>query len=1076
MSYFVACLKDAFLLTLKINAMKQSTHSGNILLYVIMSFLFFIPFSAYAQNYQLTGSVLDGNNEPLIGANVIVAGTTNGTVTDIDGNFSLEVSPQAKLEVSYMGYIKQTIPLKGQKTIKVILKEDSQMLDETVVIGYGTMKKSDMTGAISSVNGDDLASRATTNPAEALQGKVAGVNILKSGGNAGAGIQVRIRGVKSMGSNEPLYIIDGFEGDIKTINPSDIASMEILKDGAAAAIYGSRAANGVVIVSTKTGKKGEVKVDFSAFVTFTGAAKKLEMLNAQEYLEMHDRMYQNAIDDWNSVVPDYYQKPGYLSFRDADGKVLNPTGFDTNWQDEMIGNGFAQNYNVSVRGGSDVANYSISYNHSDENGIFKGNKYVQDNARAKVNIKKYIFEFDANLGLKVTQSKQPQYSLKEMYMMSPLVPVYDKSQVSGYGLTDMEVDGVSLQLPNNRNVMADNHFVSDKVNGYDLIGNIGLTLNLAPWLKFKTAYSYNGYYENEKYHAEAYTADPKVPTKYPYNSSNNSYWYQQVFDNVLTFDKQFKKNSLTVMVGSSITAARKDNAGVGVEGKKTIYSVENGQIIGTEVPSGFADPTSPTINAGKGGTFTGDGTYWEYHRASFFGRANYSYASKYLFQATVRADGSSKFGQNNHWGVFPSVALGWRINEENFFPKNSAVSNLKLRASWGRLGNEDALGYYDYNPVMSSSNTQWLSYVQGGNPWLGYMNLYLLNNDLRWETTDTKNVGIDYGFFNNKLSGSINYYYNTTTDLLIEKVIAPSAGVYNSIVNVGKMRNTGVEFDINWSDNYRGFEYNIGFNLTTTSNKMLKADDNQVLYGTGLKYGTEHFPTQTLKGNPVASFFLYRTDGIFQTQEEADSYLDKNGNKMQPDAFAGDIKFKDVNGDGVLDENDKEYCGSGIPKVEANLSFGGSYKGIDLSFLIGSAWGNKLYNANRYNYEAMNSGSNFLKSALDAWTPEHRNTNVPRAVMDDFNGNSRESDRFLEDGDFIRLRQLQIGYTLPAKWMKKVYVDRCRFYVSGENLLTWTKYSGVDPEFSRSNILDTGVDSFIYPFTRSYVVGVQVTF
>ena len=290
------------------------------------------------------------------------------------------------------------------------------------------------------------------------------------------------------------------------------------------------------------------------------------------------------------------------------------------------------------------------------------------------------------------------------------------------------------------------------------------------------------------------------------------------------------------------------------------------------------------------------------------------------------------------------------------------------------------------------------------------------------------------------------------------------------------MRNTGVEFDINWSDNYRGFEYNIGFNLTTTSNKMLKADDNQVLYGTGLKYGTEHFPTQTLKGNPVASFFLYRTDGIFQTQEEADSYLDKNGNKMQPDAFAGDIKFKDVNGDGVLDENDKEYCGSGIPKVEANLSFGGSYKGIDLSFLIGSAWGNKLYNANRYNYEAMNSGSNFLKSALDAWTPEHRNTNVPRAVMDDFNGNSRESDRFLEDGDFIRLRQLQIGYTLPAKWMKKVYVDRCRFYVSGENLLTWTKYSGVDPEFSRSNILDTGVDSFIYPFTRSYVVGVQVTF
>lgn len=1054
--------------------MKQSTHSGNILLYVIMSFLFFIPFSAYAQNYQLTGSVLDGNNEPLIGANVIVAGTTNGTVTDIDGNFSLEVSPQAKLEVSYMGYIKQTIPLKGQKTIKVILKEDSQMLDETVVIGYGTMKKSDMTGAISSVNGDDLASRATTNPAEALQGKVAGVSILKSGGNAGAGVQVKIRGIKSVGNlnsegiNEPLYIIDGFQGDITTVNPSDIASMEILKDGAAAAIYGSRAANGVVIVTTKNGKKGETKVDFSAYVTFTSAAKKLEMLNAQEYLEMHDRMYQNAIDDWNDAEHEYFTKPGYLSFRDEDGKVLNPTGFDTNWQNEMIGKGFAQNYNVSVRGGSDVAKYAISYNHSDEDGIFKGNEYTQDNARAKMNIKKYIFEFDANVGLKVTQNQQPQYSLKEMYMMSPLVPVYDKSQVSGYGLTDMEIDGVDLQIPNNRNVMADNNFTQRKKNGYDLIGNIGLTINFAPWLKFKTAYSYNGYYSNTKSHSAAYTADPKQPDLYPYNYEYNFYSYEQVFDNVLTFDKTFKKHSLTAMVGSSITAYRQDWSEVDVTGK-TLKD-------GVEVPAGFADPNSTTLRGGKGGTYSADGTYGEYNRASFFGRVNYSYSGRYLLQATVRADGSSKFGKNNRWGVFPSVALGWRISEEGFFPTDIVMNNLKLRASWGRLGNEAALGYYDFSPTMSSSNKQWLSYPQGGNPWLGFTNLYLPNNDLRWETTDTKNIGIDYGFFDNRLSGSLNYYYNTTEDLLIEKVIAPSAGKYNSTVNVGKMRNSGFELEINWSDNYRGFEYNVGFNLATTSNKMLKADDSQVLYGTGLKYGTEHFPTQTVKGHPIASFFLYRTDGIFQTQEEADSYLDKNGNKMQPDAFAGDIKFKDVNGDGVLDENDKEYCGSGIPKVEANLSFGGSYKGIDLSFLIGSAWGNKLYNANRYNYEAMNSGSNFLKSALDAWTPEHRNTNVPRAVLQDYNRNSRESDRFLEDGDFIRLRQVQIGYTLPAKWMKKIYVDRCRFYVSGENLLTWTKYSGIDPEFSNTSVLNTGVDSFIYPFTRSYVVGVQVTF
>lgn len=1039
-----------------------------------MSFLFFIPFSVYAQNYRLTGNVVDGSNEPLIGANVIVAGTTNGTVTDINGNFALDVSPQSQIEVSYMGYIKQTLPVKSRRTIKVILKEDSRMLDETIVIGYGTMKKSDMTGAISSVDVEALASRATTNPAEALQGKVAGVSILKSGGNAGAGVQVKIRGVKSVGNldsgniNEPLYIIDGFQGDITTVNPTDIEAMEILKDGAAAAIYGSRAANGVVIVTTKNGKKGETKVDFSAYVTFTNAAKKLEMLNAQEYLTMHDHMYQNAMDDWNSVVPDYYKKPGYLSFRDTDGNILNPTGYDTNWQDKMLRSGLAQNYNVSVRGGSDIAKYSISYNHSDEDGIFKGNKYVQDNARIKVNMKKSIFEFDANIGLKVTQSQQPQYSLKEMYMISPLVPVYDKSQSSGYGLTNMEVDGTNLQLPVNRNVAADNHFIGRKTNGYDLIGNISLTLNFTSWLKFRTAYSYNGYYENEKSHTPAYESSHQEPVLYPSNYDYNFYSYEQVFDNILTFDKTFKKNSLTVMAGSSITAYRNDWSNVQVTGK-TLKD-------GIEVPAGFADPNSPTIRAGRGGTYNGDGTFREYNRASFFGRANYSYDGKYLFQATVRADASSKFGRNNRWGVFPSVAVGWRISEESFFPEDFVINNLKLRASWGRLGNEAALGYYDFSPVMSSSNTQWMSYPQGGSPWLGYMNLYLPNNDLRWETTDTKNIGIDYGFFNNRLSGSINYYYTKTEDLLIEKAVSPSAGLYNPIVNVGKMRNSGVEFEINWNDNYRGFEYNIGFNLTTTSNKMLKADDNQVLYGSGLKYGTEHFPTQTMKGHPIASFVLYRTDGIFQTQEEADSYLDKYGKKMQPDAFAGDVKFKDVNNDGVLDEKDKEYCGSGIPKVEANLSLGGSYKGIDLSILVGSAWGNKLYNANRYNYEAMNSGSNFLKSALDSWTPENTNTSVPRAVMDDFNGNSRESDRFLENGDFIRLRQVQIGYTLPSTWMKKVYIDRCRFYVSGENLLTWTKYSGIDPEFSSSSVLNTGIDSFIYPFSRSYVVGVQVTF
>ena len=1049
--------------------MKQSYCWGGILLYAIMLFLLFIPSSAYAQNYQLKGYVLDTANEPLIGANVIVAGTTNGVISGLDGGFTLSVSPNDRIEVSYMGYIKQIIPLNGRKTIKVIMQDDSQLLEETVVIGYGTLKKSDMTGAISSVDVESLASRATTNPAEALQGKVAGVSILKSGGNAGASISVKIRGIKTMGSNEPLYIIDGFPGDITTVNTQDIEAMEILKDGAAA-IYGSVAANGVVIVTTKNGKKGDVKVDFNTFFQFTSAAKKFEMLNADEYLNVHNMMYENA----------EAKKIGYLTFTDSDGRLKNPTGFDTNWQDEMLRGGLSQNYNVNVRGGSDIAKYSVSYNHSDEKGILRGNKYVQDNARMKLNVQKYIFNFDASLSLKVTQSQQPQYSIKEMYAMAPLVPVYDEDQPSGYGLNEMKVDGVRLELPNNRNVMADDHFKHKKSNGYDLIGNIGLTVDFAPWLKFKTAYAYRGYYTNTKYHSEKFTADVQGQQLYPYNYDYNSYWFEQTFDNVLTFDKTFGKHSLNVMAGSSLTAARKDWSQINVEGKKTVYDVVNGKLDIKDEAAGFFDPTSPTIDAGNGGTFTGNGSFWNYNRASFFGRVNYSYGGKYMLQATVRADGSSKFGKNNRWGVFPSVALGWRISEEEFFSKD-IMSNLKLRVSWGRLGNENALGYY-YAPTMTNDNTQWMSYIQGGNPWPGMSNLYLVNDDLRWETTDTKNIGVDFGFFNNKLYGSLNYYYNTTEDLLIEKVMPPSAGIYNPTVNVGKMRNKGFELELNYADNINGFEYNVGFNLFTTKNEMLKADPNQILYGSGLK-GAGHFVTQTLEGYPVAAFFLYQTDGIFQSAEEVANHTAEveqpDGSVktvlLQPNAKPGDIRFKNVNGDGVIDESDKEYCGSGIPKLEANLSFSGSYKGLDLSFLLGSAWGHKLYNANRLYYEAMDSGTNMFKSTLNAWTENNSNTAMPRAVLKDPNMNTRESDRFLEKGNFIRLRQLQLGYTLPKTWTKKVYIDKCRLYVSGENLLTWTNYSGIDPEFS-SDILDTGVDVFIFPFTRSYVVGLQVTF
>lgn len=1040
--------------------MSKSNYYRERVIQLLFFFAFMLPLGALAQNIQLTGTVIDATGESVIGASVLEKGTTNGVITDIDGNFSLSVSPNATIIISYVGYTTQEIPLNGQKNLKVTLKEDTEMLDEVVVIGYGTMKKSDMTGAISSVDVEELSKRTTTNPAEALQGKIAGVNIMKAGGNAGAGVQVKIRGVKTFKDNEPLYIIDGFPGDINAVNPQDIQAMEVLKDGAAAAIYGSVAANGVIIVTTKNGKKGETKIDFSTYISMTSVAKKLEMLNAEEYKQVHKQMYQN----YSSYYQDESKLPAYIT---------NSTGVDTDWQDAMMRNGLAQNYMFSVRGGSETAQYSISYNHADEKGIFLGNNYRQDNARLKLHMSKYIFDFDANMAFKFTDSKQPEYSLKEMYMISPLVPIYNENEEYGFGLTNFD------KLPNNRNVMADQYYEKSTDKKYHTSANISLTMNFTKWLNFKTSYSYRGEHQRQTYHAPAYVADPKAKRDYPYNSETTGYWEEHVWDNVLSFNKEFGKHSINAMVGSSVTGRRYTWNSVAVEGKATVYKVDDGKLVTSEIPAGFLSPNFTTIDAGTGGTYSGGGTKWDYNRASFFGRLNYNFNNRYLVQATVRYDGSSKFGADNRWGCFPSVALGWRISEEAFFPKDIVINNLKLRASWGRLGNENALGYYDFLALISTYNEMYQGYVKGNgeNAWAGSVARGLENRSLKWETTDTKNFGVDFGLFDNRLTGALNYYYNQTEDLLITKELAPSAGLANPILNVGKIRNSGFEIELNWGDQLKDFNYNIGFNLSTTKNKVVElSDTRQVLYGEGLKYGSEHFPTQTRVGKPIGAFYLYKTAGIFQNMDEVKAHVNKNGELLQPNAQPGDIRFVDVDGNGSIGDDDKVYAGSGIPTLEANLNFSASYKGFDLSFVLGSAWGHKLYNGNKYFYEGMNSGSNFLRSTLNAWTPEHTNTSVPRAVLQDPNGNMKESDRFLEKGDFIRLRQLQLGYTLPSTLMKKVFIERLRFYVSGENLFTITGYDGIDPEFSRASVLNTGIDKLIYPFTRSFTVGAQLTF
>ena len=1017
------------------------------------------------QASEIKGVVLNQQGEALAGVSIHALSSGKTVATDLSGKFSIDITMKDQLQVSYVGYQNQQIEVQSGKDVKITLVTSNKELEEVVVIGYGTLKKSDVTGAIASINTKDLAKRATTNPAEALQGVAAGVNVQKNSGIAGAGVQVKIRGVNTFGSNDPLYIIDGFPGTISNVNPNDIESMEILKDGAAAAIYGSVAANGVVIVTTKAGKAGKILVDINSFTNVTQTSNRLKVLDAEGYVKVHRQMY----DEYNKYVTTPVKLPDYIN---------NPGTHNTDWQDEVFRKGLSTSNSLAIRGGQDNTRYSLSANLSNDKGVVIANDFKKENVRMKLATKKNIFTVEGNMAYTNSKYHGPNFSLKEAYMISPLVPVYDESEKGGFGLTNWG------GIPNNVNVVADEHFKTSWTKKQDFAGNAFVSVDIMKGLSFKTSYAFNAINTQNYYHYPPFASDEKNPYEYPFYSEGRSYWQEQVFDNLLNYKGEFGKHSINGLLGTSLNMQESNWNNVGVEGKKIVYSVENGALVTKENAEGFLDPNFMTISSGQGGTFSADGTKYDYNRMSIFGRVNYSYANRYLVQLTLRRDGSSKFGKDSRYGNFPSIALGWKIDEESFFPKETFLSNLKLRASWGKLGNEVALGYYDHQALISTYNNLYMGYVRGsGNPWPGSIAMGLENRLLSWETTESKNLGADFGLFNNKLKGSVNYFIKTTNDLLITKKVAPSSGLEDPTLNVGKIRNSGFELELKYGDRKNDFQYDIGLNLSTLKNKVVSlANEDQILLGNGLKFDTEHFPNQTRVGYPIGAFFLYQTDGIFQSMEEVNKYVNKDGKLLQENAKPGDIRFVDVDGNGVIDDEDKKYSGTGIPKLEVGLNLGASYKGFDFSALIGSGWGHKLYNGNRYFFEAMSSGSNFLSSTLNAWTESNRNTDIPRAVLQDPNGNSRESTRFLESGDFIRLRQVQIGYTLPKNLVHAIRSESLRFYISGQNIYTWTKYKGIDPEFapsgvnSKPSVLNTGVDRYIFPFTKSYSIGVQYTF
>lgn len=1031
---------------MKKNNQKKQNHTFKSLFLILFGFMSFgLTTIVHAQGILVKGTITDNTGAPVPGATVVLkSNPTIGTQSDFDGNYSLEVpNEQTVLVYSYLGFSTKEITVGTQTTINVTLQESAEDLDEVVIIGYGTQKKSDVTGAISSVKSEDLTKVVTTNPVDALQGRVSGVTVTSSSGSPGATSDITIRGIGSFGNNQPLYIVDGVQADPYFLNANDIASIEVLKDAASGAIYGTRAANGVIIITTKKGKVGKTKIEIESSLSSNTTRENMNLLDADGYISVHRQMYENA----GVNLPQYVQ---------------NSSNINTNWIDQTHRTGQLNLLNVRVSGASDNINYSVAGSYADEKGILIGSGFSKKGINANISSTKGKLKITSSLNYSETNQEEHKFSLRETYFISPLISVLDPSKPSGYGYR-------SGDLPDHRNPVGEAAIIDGYTKMKYFLGNVGLNYEIIKGLYANANFSLSNR-DNYTYafHPpfQVRDIDDNPQNEYAFISEYNSEFRRLNQEYTLNYQFEIDKHSINLLAGYQRISEPFKETYVQAEGYKFD---ENGD----KIPATLLDPGFNTLNAFSDGTYSAQGTNAEYALVSQFGRVNYAYNDRYLFQASVRRDGSSKFGKNNQYGVFPSLAAGWKISDEDFMKDQNIFNFLKLRYSWGQAGNDSALGYYDYIALISQGKNRGNGGYVFGNPqtsYLGSIARDLQNDDLQWETNTSSNFGIDFASLGNKLKGAINYYKTTTQDLLITKEVSPSSGVNNPIVNVGEFENKGLELELGYVNKTNEFGYSAFGTFTTINSEVTKLSNaNQKLYGIGLLFGSDHFVNQTQVGYEPGAYFLPVADGIFQTQAEIDAH------GAQPNAAPGDIRFVDQNSDGVIDSKDETYQGTAIPKFEYSLSLSADYKNFDVNVFFQGVGGNKIYNGNDFRLLSLDTGRNFRSEALNAWTPSNTNTNIPRAVLGDPNRNSRASTRFLEDGDYLRIKTIQIGYSLPAQVLETLELDKFRIYLTGQDLFTFTKYNGLDPEVG-GNVLSRGIDNNLYPKYKSVIFGVQLAF
>ena len=1023
--------------------------------------LFLASTLLYAQT-EITGTVVDEFGEPVMMATVLQKGTGNGTTTDLEGNFTLNVEEGTILVFSFVGYSSKEVP--AAKNMRVVLTEDSQLMEEVVVTGYTTQRKADLTGAVSVVNVNELAKQNENNPIKAMQGRVPGMNISADGNPSGAAT-VRIRGIGTLNNNDPLYIIDGVptKAGMHELNGNDIESIQVLKDAASASIYGSRAANGVIIITTKKGKEGKVKIDFDGSVALQTYAHKMKVLNAKEFGEV---MWQGYVNDglnpnsnglgyhydWSYDPQGHPVLNGITMSKYLDAAGTTPAA-DTDWFDETTRQGLIQQYNVSLSNGSERGSSFFSLGYYNNKGIIKHSDFNRYSARMNSEYKllkigdKNIITVGEHFTLNRTSEVQaPGGFLENVLQFNPSLPVYTRNgdyagPVGGY--PDRENPVARLE----RN--GDNRYTYWRTFG-------DVFVNINPLKDFNIKSTFGIDYAQKEQRIFTYPiTEGTVANSTNASEAKQEHWTKWMWNAIATYNFEKGLHRADAMVGVELN--REDDSWF--SGKAYDYAVLSPDYMWPNAAVGEAE----AYGSGEG-----------YTLVSYFGKANYNYADRYLLSLTLRYDGSSRFGRNNRYGTFPSVSAGWRINEEKFMKDISWIDNIKLRASWGQTGNQEISNiarYTLYESNYGEANFGGQSYgtsydiagTNGGQTLpSGFKRNQLGNDDLKWETTTQTNLGLDFGFFRNALYGSFEWYFKKTKDIL---VYMPGIGVMgegsSQWINAGEMENKGIEFSVGYRGHVGDFSYDFTGNIGTYRNKVTRLPETIAANGTFGGNGVE-----SVVGHPMGSQVGYVYDGIFKSQDEIDNHAVQNG------AGLGRIRWKDLNNDGVINEKDQKWIYSPVPDFTWGLNIYLQYKNFDLTMFWQGVQGVDVISDLKKEtdlWSGLNiSNLNKGRRLLDAWNPNNMGSDIPAISTMDNNNEKRVSSYFVENGSFAKLRTIQVGYNFPQTICEKLYMERLRLYLSAQNLLTIKskKFTGVDPENA----------NFGYPIPLNVTFGVNVTF